>query len=492
MSADGGRSPATREAGASVGDVALYVDGAWREGGGGQREVSDPSTERPAGSVSLAGDGDLDAALAAAECAFPGWASTPAHERGALLRRASELVLERLPAIARMLSLEAGKVPGEAAAEVARAAETLRWTGEEAGRIEGRAIAGRTAGSARTSLPVPVGVVAAFSAWNFPAFLASRKIAAALAAGCTVVYKAAEETPRSAAEIVRAIADAGAPGGVVNLVFGDPPHVSERLITAPAVQAVTFTGSTAVGRIIARLAARGPKRCVLELGGHAPVIVCEDGDVELAVNATLGAKFGSAGQSCVAPSRFLVHLSRYDEFAERFTAAAAGLRVGAPDEEGAQMGPVISPQRLEALQRLVDDAVAVGGRLECGGLRLERDGYFWAPTVLADVPARAEIMHEEPFGPLAPLASFTDLDDGIDRANSTGYCFAGYLFTDSLRARERALARLQVTNLGINQMAASLPDAPLGGMRDSGYGYEGGRDGIHAFQHFRLVSESVA
>ena len=492
MSADTGHRPATGAARAGVGEVALFLEGGWREGGGGRREVIDPSTERAVGSVSLADDSDLDSALACAERAFPAWAATPAHERGAVLRRAAELVGERLPVIAGILSLEGGKVPGEAAAEVARAAETLRWTGEEAGRIEGRAIAGRTVGSTRTSLPVPVGVVAAFSAWNFPAFLASRKLAAALAAGCTVVYKAAEETPRTAAEIVRAIADAGAPPGVVNLVFGDPPRVSERLITAPAVQAVTFTGSTAVGRSIAGLAAVGPKRCVLELGGHAPVIVCEDGDVELAVDATLGAKFGSAGQSCVAPSRFLIHARKYDEFAERFTAAASSLRVAAPDEDGAQMGPVISPQRLDALERLVGDAVTGGARLLCGGQRLARGGYFWAPTVLADVPAEAEIMREEPFGPLAPLISFTELEDGIDRANATGYCFAGYLFTDSMGVRARALARLQVTNLGVNQMAPSLPDAPLGGMRDSGYGYEGGRDGIHAFQHLRLVSESVA
>ena len=258
-----------------------------------------------------------------------------------MLRRAAELVGERLPVIAGIPARgRKGARRGSRGGRPGR--RDIALDRGEAGRIEGRAIAGRTVGSTRTSLPVPVGVVAAFSAWNFPAFLASRKLAAALAAGCTVVYKAAEETPRTAAEIVRAIADAGAPPGVVNLVFGDPPRVSERLITAPAVQAVTFTGSTAVGRSIAGLAAVGPKRCVLELGGHAPVIVCEDGDVELAVDATLGAKFGSAGQSCVAPSRFLIHARKYDEFAERFTAAASSLRVAAPDEDGAQMGPVFS------------------------------------------------------------------------------------------------------------------------------------------------------
>ena len=321
--------------------------------------------------------------------------------------------------------------------------------------------------------------------------LASRKLGAALAAGCTVVFKAAEETPRTAAEIVRAIADAGAPRGTLNLVFGEPAQVSEHLITAAAVRAVTFTGSTAVGRIVAGLAARGPKRCVLELGGHAPVIVCADADVELAVDATLPAKFGSAGQSCVAPSRYLVHASRYDELIERFSARAAALRVGAPSEQGAQMGPLIGAGRLAAMERLTGDAVDARRARALRRRAPARPGYFWAPTVLGDVPAGARIMREEPFGPIAPITSFTDLDDAVARANSTEYAFAAYLFTDSVRTRGHVLATLHASNLGINQMAPSMPDAPLGGMQHSGYGYEGGRDGIHAFQHFRLVNQAT-
>jgi succinate-semialdehyde dehydrogenase / glutarate-semialdehyde dehydrogenase len=461
----------------------LFIDGTWREGAG-RLDVIDPATAHPAGSVALAGPDELDAALDAAQRAFPAWAATPGHDRGAILKRAAALLSERAGEVAAALSVESGKLPAEAAGEVARAVETLQWNGEEAGRIEGRVFGPahpRAPGARRLSEPVPVGVVAAFTAWNFPAVLAARKLGAALAAGCTVVLKAAEATPRTAAEVVRALADAGLPAGAVNLVFGDPPRASEHLIGAPAVRAVTFTGSTAVGRIIAGLAVRGLKRCVLELGGHAPVIVAEDADVDLAVRATLPAKFGSAGQSCVAPSRFYVHAGRYEEFVERFTAAARETPVG----------PVITAERLHAMRELTADAVAGGARVLCGGEADGGAGFHFPPTVLADVPDGARVMHEEPFGPIAALAPFTALDDAIERANGTEYAFAAYLFTDSVRTRDRVVAGLRASNIGVNQMAPSMPDAPLGGMQDSGYGYEGGRDGIQAFQHLRLVSETT-
>jgi succinate-semialdehyde dehydrogenase/glutarate-semialdehyde dehydrogenase len=312
--------------------------------------------------------------------------------------------------------------------------------------------------------------------------LATRKLGAILAAGCTAVLKAAEATPGTAAAIVRALADAGAPPGAVNLLFGDPPAVSARLIGAPAVRAVTFTGSTAVGRIIAGHAAQGPKRTVLELGGHAPVIVDADADVDLAVAATLPAKLGSAGQSCVAPGRYLVHADRAPAFTDRFVAGMAA----------ADVGPVIDAGRVAALERMTADAVERGGRLLCGGARPDRPGFWFPATVLTDVPADAEIMREEPFGPIAVINRFTALEDAVAQANATEYAFAAYVFTDSLRTRRYVLATLRASNLGINQMAPSLPDAPLGGMQASGVGYEGGRDGIAAFQHLRLISETAA
>ncbi len=290
-------------------DVLLHVDGAWREGGAGWLPVTDPTTGEAVGRVALASDLEVDAAIRAADDAFGDWSALPADGRGVVLKRAALLLAERTDQVAAILAGESGKSDAEARGELGRAIETLAWNGEEAGRSEGRVLAGKAAGSHRLAIPTPVGVVAAFTAWNFPAVLASRKLGAILASGCTAVLKAAEATPGTAAEVVRAIVDAGAPPGVVNLVFGDPAAVSERLIGSPAVRAVTFTGSTAVGRIIAAHAARGPKRMVLELGGHAPVIVAADADLELAIAATLPAKLGSAGQSCVAPSRYLVHES---------------------------------------------------------------------------------------------------------------------------------------------------------------------------------------
>jgi succinate-semialdehyde dehydrogenase / glutarate-semialdehyde dehydrogenase len=470
-------------------EVRLFVAGAWRAGGAGWLDVENPAADRshPAGRVALADEDDVRAAIEAAQAAFDAWAATPAGERGAVLKRAAALLAERTPEVAATLALEAGKTQAEALAEIGRAVQTLAWNGEEAGRIEGRVIAGVVPGGQRLSVPTPVGVVAAFTAWNFPAVLAARKLGAILAAGCTAVLKAAEATPGTAAEVVRALADAGAPAGAVNLVFGDPAAVSRQLIAAPEVRAVTFTGSTRVGRIVAAQAAEGLKRAVLELGGHAPVIVDADADLELAISATLPAKFGSAGQSCVAPSRYLVHERLADAFVERFTAAVQALR------PGVDVGPVIDGARLDALERLTRDALARGARLRCGGARVgDRAGHFFAPTVLSDVPADAEIMREEPFGPIAVINRFADLGEAIRAANATDYAFAAYLFTDSLRTRRRVIAELRASNIGINQMAPSLPDAPLGGMQASGVGYEGGRDGIAAFQHSRLISEIAA
>ena len=466
-------------------DVRLFVGGEWRDGGAGRLAVTDPATGGPAGHVALADQRDVREAVAAAEAAFPAWAALPADERGAVLKRAAALLAERSAEIAAILSREGGKTEAEARGELGRAGETLAWNGEEAGRIEGRLIAGKAAGSRRLSVPTPVGVVAAFTAWNFPAVLATRKLGAILAAGCTGVLKAAEATPGTAAEVVRALADAGAPPGVVNLLFGDPAAVSEHLIGEPAVRAVTFTGSTAVGRIVAGHAARGPKRTVLELGGHAPVIVDADADLELAVAATLPAKIGSAGQSCVAPGRYYVHEDVAGAFTARFAGAMRALR------PGVDIGPVIDAGRVAALERMTADALARGATLLCGGERVDRPGFFFAPTVLADVPADAELMREEPFGPIAAINRFTDLDHAIEEANATEYAFAAYVFTGSLRTRARVTAGLRASNVGINQMAPSLPDAPLGGMQASGVGYEGGRDGIAAFQHLRLISETA-
>lgn len=471
-------------------DAQLFVAGAWRDGAG-WLDVVDPSTEERAGRVALAAPADVDEAVRAASAAFPAWAATPGHERGAVLARAAAQLEARADEAIGGLMREAGKTRADATGEVRRAADTLRWAGEEAGRVDGQLLQGLARDARRLLIPTPLGVVAAFTAWNFPAFLTARKVASALAAGCTVVLKPSERAPSAALAVVRALADAGVPAGALDVVFGEPRVVAAQLLGARAVRAVTFTGSTAVGREIAQLAAPDLKRCVLELGGHAPVIVAEDADLDLALRSLVPAKYGSAGQSCLAPSRVFVHERRYEEFVDGYARAARALRVGNPETDPAvQMGPVISAERLGVMARLTADALARGARVVCGGERAGERGFFWSPTVVADVPDDAELMREEPFGPISAVASFGSLEDAIRRANATGYAFGAYVFTGSLRTREVVLRDLRASNIGINQMAPSLPDAPLGGMLDSGYGYEGGAEGIRAFQHLRLVSET--
>lgn len=470
--------------------VHLFINGAWRVGQAGVVPVIDPATEQASGGVTLASREDLDAAIAAAVAVRGAWGATPAGERGAILIRAAALLKERAADIARSLTLEQGKTLTESMGEINRSIETLAWNGEEAGRAGASTLPGRARNSIRTLVPVPIGVVAAFAAWNFPAVLATRKLGAALAAGCPVILKAAEEAPYTAAAIVQCLADAGLPAGAVNLVFGDPPMVAAHLLASPGVRKVTFTGSTRVGKELAKLAAPDLKRCTFELGGHAPVILCADGHVDAAVTSTMAFKFTSAGQSCIAPSRFYIHRSRYAEFTDKFAKAAKALKVGNGFEQGIQMGPVANARRLSAMQRLTEDAKSHGAEVATGGQRLSAPGFFWSPTVLLQVPDQALVMNEEPFGPIAPMAPFDEVDEAIARANRVAYGFAAYCFTQSASIAAKFTAEIEAGNLGINQMSPSLPDAPVGGVKDSGYGYEGGREGIAAFQHFKLVSQT--
>jgi succinate-semialdehyde dehydrogenase / glutarate-semialdehyde dehydrogenase len=470
--------------------VRLFIGGNWVVGEAGLRPVINPASEAPMGQVSLASPQQLDAAIDAASAARLAWRNAMPGDRGGVLVRAAGLLRERMDGLARQLTLEQGKTLTESRGEITRAIETLAWNGEEAARIAGRSVPGRTPGSTRRRQPVPLGVVAAFTAWNFPAVLATRKLGAALAAGCTVVLKAAEEAPYTASAVVTALADAGLPAGVVNLVFGDPPAVARHLLAHPAIRKVTFTGSTAVGREIARLAAADLKRCTFELGGHAPVILAADGDVDSAVTATLAFKFASAGQSCIAPSRFYIQRTRYAEFLDKFTAAARGIVVGDGFDPATRMGPVANPRRLAAMERYSGDARQHGADVMLGGKRAERPGWFWSPTVLGNVQDEASVMNEEPFGPIAAMAPFDELEEAIARANRLAYGFAAYAYTGSLKTADYLADRLEAGNLGINQMCPALPDMPTGGMGDSGYGYEGGREGIDEFLHYKLVSQS--
>jgi succinate-semialdehyde dehydrogenase / glutarate-semialdehyde dehydrogenase len=469
----------------------LFIGGSWVTAEAGRLDNVDPGNGRVVGSVGLASPGQIDDALRAADEAFPAWSGMVASARGEILKRAARLLDERLDEAAATILKETGKTRADARGEILRAIDTLRWNGEQAGRIQGHSFPGIAEGSRRYSTPTPLGVVAAITAWNFPAVLATRKLGAALAAGCTVVLKASEYAPATARLIVELLAEAGVPDGVVNLLFGDPAQLSSRLLASPIVKAVTFTGSTAVGKKLAAQAAPNLTRQVFELGGHAPVIVWDDADVDQVVATTAPAKFGSAGQSCVAPSRYYVHESLYSAFVDALAARARSYTLGHGEEEGVTLGAVANQGRVDALAALTKDAVERGARLVTGGAQAPDDGFYFEPTVLADVPAGSEILSEEPFGPIAAVIPVNDIDDTIRAANANPYSFAAYLFTDRISIRDRVIAGLRASNIGINQTAPSLPDVPLGGLGNSGFGYEGGSDGILSFMQLRLVSETA-
>ncbi|MFI7063804.1 aldehyde dehydrogenase family protein [Kribbella sp. NPDC050124] len=468
----------------------LFVNGSWTAGKAGHLDNVDPGNGRTIGAVSLASTEQIAEAIAAAENAFAAWSATPAVARGDILRRAAGLLADRAEEATATILLETGKTEADARGEIGRAVETLRWNGEQAGRIQATMYPGT--GSRRTSIPTALGPVAVITAWNFPAVLATRKLGAALAAGCTVVFKASEFAPATARLIVEMLVDAGLPAGAVNLVFGEPRAVSEQLTKSPSIKALSFTGSTAVGKALAAQAAPNLIRTVLELGGHAPVLVMDDADVDHAIATTAAAKFGSAGQSCVAPSRYFVHESRYQEFVDKFTAKAASHVLGHGTEDRVTLGAVAHQGRVDALVRLARDAADHGATITTGGSQADRDGFYFEPTVVAGLPLDSEaiLLSEEPFGPIATVSSFSTLDEAIDAANAAPYSFAAYLFTDSMAVRDEVVRRLNASNLGINQLAPSLPDVPLGGLGNSGYGYEGGIEGILAFTQLRLVSET--
>jgi succinate-semialdehyde dehydrogenase/glutarate-semialdehyde dehydrogenase len=342
-----------------------------------------------------------------------------------------------------------------------------------------------------TVLHEPVGPVAAFTPWNFPAGSPMRKLAAALAAGCSIVIKASEETPGTACELVRCFEQAGVPAGALNLVFGVPAEISERLIASPVTRMVAFTGSVPVGKLLAGLAARQMKPAIMELGGHAPVVVCADADPELAARRTAASKFVNAGQVCTSPSRILVHASLHDRFVRALVTATQAVTVGHGLDDGVRMGPLANPRRVEAIAALVDDARSRGAAVACGGDRLPGDGFFYAPTVLTDVPLDARVMREEPFGPVAPVVSYTELDEALAVANSLPYGLAAYGFTESADTAARLKRGLAAGILSINHCGGSVPEAPSGGVKESGYGKEGGSEGLDGYLITKRISHKL-
>lgn len=472
-------------------ELQLLIAGEWRGAAGRDtRDVVDPATGGVVAQLPLASVTDLDDALEAASSAFPAWRTSSAYERYQVLRRAAQLLRDRAPSIGRATTIEQGKPVREATAEVFAAADILDWFAEEGRRIYGRVIPSRVSGTRDLVLRQAIGPVAAFTPWNFPLTIPARKVGAALAAGCTVILKPAEETPATGLALAHALVDAGLPAGVFNVVFGVPERVSEYLIHSPRIRKVTFTGSTTVGRQIARLAADGVKPATMELGGHAPVLVFEDADVEAAARVTAASKFRNAGQICIAPTRFFVQEPVYERFLSAFRAAVDGVRMGNGLDPDTTLGPLAHERRPPAVWALVDDAVSRGARVLAGGGPAGGPGYFWQPTLLADVQPESRIMREEPFGPVALVVPFGDLDEGIGRANELNYGLASYAFTTSLHTAREVGERIEAGMLAINHLRLTGPETPFGGMKDSGYGSEGGIEGIEGYVHSKLVSEA--
>jgi succinate-semialdehyde dehydrogenase/glutarate-semialdehyde dehydrogenase len=465
----------------------MYIAGQWCQGETGRSApVLNPATEEVIGQVPLATTADLDRAIEAARTGFDVWRSTPIARRAAILRDAADLLTARSGRVGRIMTIEEGKPLAEARGEALRVADALRWDADDARRAYGRVIPS----APDTLLTVrrePIGPVAAFTPWNFPAGSPMRKIAAALSAGCSIIIKASEETPGTACELVRCFEEAGVPAGVLNLVFGEPAEVSSHLIASPATRLVAFTGSVPVGKLLASAAGAAMKPSLMELGGHAPVIVCADADPVTAARRAAAAKFVNAGQVCTSPSRFLVHESVHDAFVAAFVEAADAVVVGDGLDEGVTMGPLANERRLKAMADLVADASARGAKILRGGERLDRRGYFFPPTVLTDVPPDAKVMEEEPFGPIAPIASFTDLDEALRVANSLPYGLAAYGFTRSAATAEHLVRSLEAGILSINHCGGSVHEAPSGGVKASGYGREGGPEGLEGY----LVTKRV-
>ena len=471
-------------------DLHLYINGEWRKTNK-DLPVVNPATEQEIGRLPHAEISDLDDALQAAADGFEVWRQTPPSERARILMAAAALMRERQDEIATAITMEHGKPFSQARLEVIRGCEFLEWDAGEATRTYGRVIPSAP-GVRYIVHHQPIGIVAAFSPWNFPMSQPCRKIAGAIASGCSIILKASEETPAGALQIARALHDAGLPPGVLNLVFGEPAQISTHLISNEATRLVAFTGSTVVGRHLTTLASQHMTPVLMELGGHAPVIVCEDTDAKSAAISGAVRKMRNAGQVCTSPTRFFVHESIFDEYTKTFVQRSAQTIVGDGFDDGIEMGPLANDRRVTALTELVEDACAKGANLMTGGNKLDRKGYFFEPTVLANVPDDANVMQEEPFGPLAVINPVASLDEAIERANSVPYGLAAYGFTNRSDYVDRMIDGVEAGNLSINTLEASLPETPFGGVKSSGYGREGGTEGLHHYMITKNVSQSFS
>ena len=469
--------------------IELLIGGEWQDGEGGGEDILNPVNEEVLGVTPHASAAQLDAALAAAAEGFEVWRKTPPLKRQQVMEEAARILESRAEEIARNLTREMGKPLFEAGLELAFAIDVLRWYGEEGKRAYGRLIPPRIPAARQMVVKEPVGPSLAFVAWNFPAVNVMRKVAGALGAGCSIIIKPSEETPATAVAIGRALQEAGLPAGVLNIVFGVPDTVSRHLLDSPIPKKLSFTGSVPVGKHLQKLAAERLIRCTMELGGHAPVIVFDDTDVDRALESIGRNKFRNAGQVCISPTRFYIQEGVYERFAEGFAELAKSIRVGDGLEEETQMGPLIAERRLAVMEDFVRDAEAKGAKILTGGHRIGNRGYFWAPTILKDVPDDARIMHEEPFGPLAPLQPFRSVDEVLEKANSLTFGLAAYVYTSDGGKARVVSDELNTGLVGVNHPFVSMPETPFGGVNESGYGKEGGIEGLEAFLRTKFVTE---
>src|SRR5215212_8659492 len=473
------------------GELGLFIDGAWRKNGSGNKgeDVINPATEKPLAHLPHVSKADLDEAVESAKKGFALWRATSAYDRCKIMHKAADLMRERHDAISKIMVLEQGKPYAEARGEVIVSADIIDWYAEEGRRSYGRIVPGRGKGVRQLVVQEPIGIVAAFTPWNFPVLTPARKIGGALAAGCALILKASEETPGACVEVVRCFADAGLPAGVLNLVFGVPSDVSEHLLAKEAVRKISFTGSIPVGKHLAALAAKGMKRTTMELGGHSPVVVFADADPEKAADTIAAFKYRNAGQVCISPMRFCVQEPVYKKFLARFTDYAKAIKLGDGLEQGITMGPMANARRIDAMETFVNDAKDHGAKVVTGGARHGNQGFFYEPTVVTDVPDDAKVMREEPFGPIAPIVTFKSFDEVVERANSLPYGLAAYAFTSSNATAAAIGDAIESGMVGVNSVAVSTPETPFGGVKESGHGSEGGIEGLGAYLSTKFISQ---
>ncbi len=472
-------------------ELQLFIGGEWISKGARQSEsVLNPATGEVLGELPHATTADLDRALAAAEKGFKVWRSYMPEKRGEILRKAAALLNAQGDRITRVASMESGKAIAQSRIELHMATEVLEWYAEEGRRAYGRVLTQRQPGTRHLVVKQPIGPVAAFTPWNFPQGNPARKLGAALGAGCSCVLKAAEDTPASAILMVKALQEAGVPDGVVNLVFGVPSEICPYILRSGVIRKLSFTGSIPIGKELVKICAEKMIRTTMELGGHGPVLVFDDVNLEQVLDMCATAKCRNGGQVCVSPTRYFIHASIFDKFVEGFTARINKVRVGNPLDESVGMGPLIHARRRESVHALIQDALAHGARLHTGGEAIPGPGFFYKPTVLSNIPNSARIMNEEPFGPVALLNPFTDFDAVISEANRLPYGLAAFAFTENGKRLKLLGEQLEAGMLGLNTFAISVPESPFGGIKESGHGSEEGIEGLDACLITKYISEA--